>query len=90
MALISTTLLCLAASVSDGPAGTFCKIETQPIVRCPAMATYSDAESVAVGRALAALRARDPGNPLLRVVEDAFALRHACRAMPGGLPMTGR
>lgn len=54
-----------------------------PVVqaRCPPLRDYSPAQSIALGEARAALRAREPGSILLTVVDDAFNLRERCRAL---------
>ena len=78
-----TTILLLAACASDGVAGAFCgppDVATPVVVaRCPAFREFSEAESIALGKAMAALRASDPKSVVLIALEDAFRLREGCR-----------
>lgn len=81
VALVSTTVCSLVASSSELQA-MGCTIQPPVVVaRCPPLKEYTPAESIAIGNARSALRAREPGNLILDVLDDAFALRQACRAL---------
>lgn len=81
------TISCLLApSASD--AGALCgppRIAPSIVSRgCPAFREFTEAESIALGRAMAALRAREPQSIILVALEDAFRLRAGCRALAPG------
>jgi hypothetical protein len=85
------TIACLPAlCASEAPAGAFCgppEIATPVVVaRCPAFKEFSEAESIALGKAMAALRKSDPKSPILVALEDAFRLREGCRGYARAAP----
>jgi hypothetical protein len=82
LALRSMTICALAAAASDVALAMGCTVQPPVVqIRCPPLRDYSPAQSIALGEARAALRAREPASILLTVVDDAFNLRERCRAL---------
>ena len=82
LAVLSLMTLSSLASSSSDVLAMACTLQP-PIVKvmCPPLRQYSPQQSMEIGRARAELRLKEPDNILLRVTDDAFALREQCRAI---------